>query len=79
MKRGRPKGYNPYIEISYAELGEWVGQKGKVQVSKKWFEFLSGDSEGVSIEDVKEQDSSSDRTSIDAPKIEYSITTFNNE
>ena len=79
MKRGRPKGYNPYIEISYAELGEWVGQKGKVQVSKKWFDFLSGDSEDMPIDDVKEQDSSSDRTSIDAPKIEYSITTFNNE
>ena len=48
MKRGRPKGYKPYIEISYAELGDWVGQKGKVQVSKKWLEFLMGEDSDLS-------------------------------
>tara|TARA_R110001592_G_scaffold130031_4_gene343018 strand:- start:3862 stop:4089 length:228 start_codon:yes stop_codon:yes gene_type:complete len=43
MKRGRPKGYKPYYEISYEELGQWVGKKAQVQVSKKWLDFLMGE------------------------------------
>lgn len=40
MKRGRPKGYSPYAEISYQELGDWVGRKTKVLVCKKWLESI---------------------------------------
>lgn len=44
-KRGRPKGYVPYKEISYEDLGEWVGRKTKVPVSKKWLAQLMGEGE----------------------------------
>ena len=45
MKRGRPKGYSPYIEIRYEELADWVGRKTKVPVSKKWLQALMGEDE----------------------------------
>ena len=41
MKRGRPKGYSPYIDITYDELGDWVGRKTVVKVSKAWLEDLT--------------------------------------
>jgi hypothetical protein len=44
MKRGRPKGYSPYIDIRYEELSDWVGKKTKIPVSKKWLEALMGES-----------------------------------
>ena len=43
MKRGRPKGYSPYIEIRYEDLSDWVGKKTKIPVSKKWLEALMGE------------------------------------
>ena len=45
MKRGRPKGYSPYIDITYDELGDWVGRKTVVKVSKAWLEDLTKQSE----------------------------------
>ena len=42
MKRGRPKGYSPYVEISYEDLADWVGRKAKVVVCKKCLESLMG-------------------------------------
>ena len=41
MKRGRPKGYSPYIDITYDELGDWVGRKTIVKVSRAWLEDLT--------------------------------------
>lgn len=72
MKRGRPKGYSPYIEISYEELADWVGRKTKVPVSKKWLEALMGVENGV---DKQPEVSSNDIES----KIEYTLTQFDNE
>lgn len=73
MKRGRPKGYNPYYEISYAELGDWVGSKAKVQVSKKWLDILMGNSNEITTDNLKTEASS------DTSKIEFNLTTFDNE
>lgn len=73
MKRGRPKGYTPYVEISYEELADWVGRKAKVVVCKKWLESLMGKEIHIgSIEEsiVEKEDQE------DAPKIEYEITHF---
>jgi hypothetical protein len=76
MKRGRPKGYSPYIEIGYEELADWVGRKTKVPVSKKWLESLMGNnSESFSLDKVEEPCHDSDIES----KIEYTLTQFNNE
>lgn len=72
MKRGRPKGYSPYIEISYEELADWVGRKTKVPVSKKWLDALMGIENSV---DKQPEVSSNDIES----KIEYSLTQFDNE
>ena len=83
MKRGRPKGYNPYTEISYEELSDWVGRKTKVPVSKKWLQSLMGEdilpqkenAEDISLDNDDEVPHSED---IDS-KIEYTLTNFNNE
>ena len=40
MKRGRPKGYSPYIALTYEELGDYVGRKSIVKVSKAWWDSL---------------------------------------
>jgi hypothetical protein len=40
MGKGRPKGYSPYAEISYEELGDWVGRKSAVKVSRAWLDAL---------------------------------------
>ncbi len=74
MKRGRPKGYSPYLEIRYEDLADWVGRKTKIPVSKKWLESIIDDqsepdcfdhikSESIPQEDIKEE-----------PKIEYTLT-----
>lgn len=69
MNRGRPKGYTPYTEISYEELGDWVGRKTNVSVCKKWLESLGYQSESDQSDygEVVKQDS-------DTPKIEYTLT-----
>ena len=41
MKRGRPKGYSPYVDITYEELGNYLGAKGVVKVSRTWLESLN--------------------------------------
>lgn len=73
MKRGRPKGYTPYVEISYEELADWVGRKAKVVVCKKWLESLMGKEIhiGSAAESVIEKEEQEE-----APKIEYDITHF---
>lgn len=73
--RGRPKGISSYIEMTYEELGDYVGKKAVVRVSRKWFDFFQG-----------EADASSLSTSIDNeedeakyPPIAHTVTNFNNE
>ena len=82
MKRGRPKGYSPYTEISYGDLADWVGCKTKVPVSKKWLQMLMGEdfqddqeNDDISIDNTSESDYSKDIES----KIEYTLTKFDNE
>ena len=41
MKRGRPKGYSPYVDVTYEELGNYLGAKGVVKVSRVWLESLN--------------------------------------
>lgn len=70
MKRGRPKGYSPYTEISYEELADWVGRKTKVPVSKKWLQTLMGeDIEENVVDNISDVDYSSDIK----PQIEYTL------
>ena len=39
MKKGRPP---VHINITYEELGEYVGAKAVVRVTKEWFDSLTG-------------------------------------
>ena len=41
MKKGRPKGYSPYVEMSYEELGDYVGRLAMVKVSRASLESLT--------------------------------------
>ncbi len=72
MSRGRPKGYTPYTEVTYAELGEWVGVKARVRVSRAWWESITGESEPSSpiVENNKEKTEAE-------PKIEYKLIDLN--
>lgn len=73
MKRGRPKGYSPYIEIGYEELADWVGRKTKVPVPRKWLQALMG-------EEIEEDQNTLDNAPDDdyrkevEQKIEYTLT-----
>lgn len=74
MSRGRPKGYSPYIEISYEELGDWVGRKSKVVVCKKWLDSIT---DHDYISPMQQEPSSSKVISEEEiPKIEYTLTQF---
>jgi hypothetical protein len=79
MKRGRPKGYSPYIEIRYEELADWVGNKTKVPVSKKWLQSLMDDNSDC-LEELKldKNDDVGHDNGIES-KIEYTLTKFDNE
>lgn len=71
MSRGRPKGYSPYIDITYEELGDYLGRKSFVKVGKAWLDELlarSASSNGCEAEeDIKKMNKDED-------KIEYNIT-----
>jgi len=77
MKRGRPKGYSPYINISYEELADWVGRKAQVPVSKKWLEALMVGSEEQKYNVDKALEEIENNNSEE--KIEYTLTEFNDE
>ena len=66
MKRGRPKGYSPYVDITYDELGDWVGRKTIVKVSKAWLEDLT-----------KQPTPSAPAISKEEHKIEFQLTDLN--
>jgi uncharacterized alpha/beta hydrolase family protein len=79
MKRGRPKGYSPYIEIRYEELADWVGNKTKVPVSKKWLQSLMDDNSDCLEElNLDKNDDVGHDNGIES-KIEYTLTKFDNE
>ncbi|MGI9357967.1 MAG: hypothetical protein ACR2ON_01020 [Paracoccaceae bacterium] len=77
MKRGRPKGYSPYAEISYEELADYVGRKTLVKVCKSWLDDLV---EGTRVETINfnehQNESSESNETEEYPKIEYELTTF---
>ena len=73
MKRGRPKGYSPYAEISYEELADYVGRKTLVKVCKSWLDDLV---EGTRAETIDFNDQQQQNETQEYPKIEYELTTF---
>jgi len=69
-KRGRKKGSTYFIDLTYEELGEFVGRKGIVKVSKVWLDSLSGDiASAFKTEDV---------VPTETEKIQYKLTDLNN-
>ena len=72
-KRGRKKGSTCFVDLTYEALGDFVGRKGVVKVSKAWLESLGGEpSLGapfvMSNPDTEHED-----------KIQYTLTDLNNE
>ena len=83
MGKGRPKGYSPYTYISYEELGDWVGRKTRVKVSRAWLDDLRG-SPAPSTPTPEAPPRSMEEILCDSPeepspKIEFNLTTFDNE
>ena len=78
MSRGRPLAL---VDITYEELGEYVGRKGLVKVSKAWLVNLTGDFEPCS--DTATQDEVNDINEAISqevvPKVEFKLTDFNDE
>jgi hypothetical protein len=74
MKRGRPKGYTPYIDISYEELADWVGRKTKVPVSKKWLQSLMGEDFADDTKNIVDTTDVDDYCEENVPQIEYKLT-----
>ena len=74
MKRGRPKGYTPYTDITYEELGDWVGRRCIVKVSKTWLDELM-EANNIDIEEVEVPVHETPLESSE--KIEFTITNFN--
>lgn len=85
MGKGRPKGYSPYTDISYEELGDWVGRKTRVKVSRAWLDDLRGSpdpSKAITTEkhrSIEEILCPSTEPEEIQPKIEFNLTTFDNE
>ena len=73
MKRGRPKGYSPYVSISYEELGDYVGRRTIVKVSKSWLEEMQSQCEVNNFTDEIIEEIISNKEE----KIEYRITDLN--
>lgn len=70
MKKGRPKGYSPYVEMSYEELGDYVGRLALVKVSRTWLESLT--KETLPVYERKET-----QTQEVEQKIEYKLIDLN--
>lgn len=78
MTRGRPKGYSPYVEISYEELGDWVGRKSKVVVCKKWLDSIVDQDYSSPINEPKPLHELTNKVidTNEESKIEYTLTQF---
>ena len=71
MSKGRPKAYE---SITYEELGDYVGKKGVVKVSKPWLDSIMGE-----IAPQKAQEAPSKLAEPEPethPVIEYTLTKF---
>lgn len=77
-KKGRPKGYSPYIEIRYEDLADWVGRKTKIPVSKKWLtSLIDENADSDCFDHIKSEPSTLEKTVeivAEKPKIEYTLT-----
>ena len=76
MKRGRPKGVCSYVEMTYEELGDYVGKKAVVRVSRKWFDFFHGENQSTPQNKVNSEELSSEDK---YPPIAYTVTNFDDE
>mgnify|MGYP006246570457 CR=1 FL=1 len=75
MSRGRKKGYSPYYtHVSYEELGDWVGRKAKIPVSKRWLESLMGEDFDKDEEIILDNSETEEYNEDLKPKIEYTLT-----
>lgn len=73
MSRGRPKGYSPYVDITYEELGDYLGRKSFVKVGKAWLDELLARSASTDI--CYEQNVKPKEVELNVEdKIEYKIT-----
>jgi len=74
MSRGRPKGYSPYVDITYEELGDYLGRKSFVKVGKAWLDELLARSASTDV-CYQQQQVSKEEIEIDTEdRIEYKIT-----
>jgi len=77
-KRGRKKGYTPYVDITYQDLGEYLGTKGIVRVSRSWLESLGYiilEDHQITTPNVVLEEKPSNQIEEDT-KIEYKLTHF---
>ena len=89
MKRGRPKGYSPYINIPYEDLADFVGRKTLVKVGRTWLEELIKQTNSDQPDAIDEAEADKQRASeskkilarekTEQPKIEYELTTFDED
>jgi hypothetical protein len=78
-KRGRKKGYCPYVSITYESLGEYLGNKGIVKVSRAWLEELGytiNESQEIITDEVILHKKQSNNIEEEESKIEYKLTHF---
>lgn len=77
-KRGRKKGYCPYVDITYESLGDYLGKKGLVRVSRSWLESLGyeiSESNQIIVPEVILKEKESNKVEEES-KIEYKLTHF---
>ena len=70
---GRKKGSNSFVRVTFETLGEYIGQKTPILVSRVWLENLgisSGSGEKVKLELTEEEKSD---------KILFQLNNFNEE
>lgn len=77
MKRGRPKGYSPYVDIPYEDLADFVGRKTLVKVCGKWLKELIKETNAEEINWIAEEVCPT--KDVEQQKIEYKLTTFNED
>ena len=82
MAKGRPKGYSPYSDLTYEELGDWVGRKSLVKVSRAWLEALRDEPNPSTPIEQPSRDMGGMTLPIekkDEPKIDYKLIDLNDE
>ena len=79
MGRGRPKGHSPYAYIEYDDLGELIGHNPIIKVSRAWLESLRASPAPSSHITKVSTLSPRPEPEEDQPKIEFNLTTFDDE